>query len=468
MLRLHQIFFYNFLAVFVLAFVLAGVINYFFLKSVEISQFTHHLKNNLGMLEYELKKSRDFDLLARNMRETTDLRLTIIAKEGLVLAESEKDKSTMDNHANRKEVRAAQRDDYGISIRHSKSLDHDFLYVAKRVQLYNDYVFLRLAVSLKRIMEDFYSIWIKITLIFALFIAVGFGVAYRISHRIKSDVDALTRYLKEVSNKNYKASLRTSYAFEFIDIAGQLKSVIAKLDRRERQRRKYTAKLRLINKQRNDLLSAISHEFKNPLAAILGYAQTLLDEDPTPENAKTYKKFLSKIEQNSKKITTMLDRIALSVKLENEDLELQSETFDLGKVAKDAISVIRKKYPDRVINFEYKEQMVQMDKTMIELVVINLLDNAMKYSDKDIRLKISKKRLSVIDHGMGIEAAELDKISSKFYRVDKNSWDNSMGLGLAIVSYILKLHKSQLEIQSEVGVGSVFSFKFQSINDEIA
>lgn len=62
------------------------------------------------------------------------------------------------------------------------------------------------------------------------------------------------------------------------------------------------------------------------------------------------------------------------------------------------------------------------------------------------------------DKGIGIAPAELELISNKFYRVQKNSWDNSMGLGLAIVSYILKLHNSTLKIESTLGVGSTFGF----------
>ena len=463
MLRLHQIFLYHFLFIFSVAFILTGIISYFFLKAIEVEQSTHQLKNSIMLIKPRLH-SHKFDSIAEGIQEDTDLRLTIISNSGLVLAESHRDRQEMNNHARRVEIKKAKKSDYGVSIRHSQSLNTDFLYVAKMVHLSNQTVYLRVALPLTRVLENFYAMWIKLTFIFAIMVAIGFMVALRMSRRIEEDVEHLTNYLEDVSNKTYNSPLQLHVAYEFINIGNTLKAVVAKLARRERQRRKSTAKLKLMYKQQNDLLSAISHEFKNPLAAISGYAQTLMDEELHKDNKKIYDKFLGKIESNSLKISAMLDRIALSVKLENNDLIAQKVRFDLGEVAQDAIAVIGKKYPDRSINFKYVEKKVYMDKTMVEMVIINLLDNGMKYSSKDLDLKIGKRRLCVKDYGIGIAEDELLKVQSKFYRVDKNSWDNSMGLGLAIVNYVLNLHESHLEIESIVDQGSKFCFEYNEAN----
>jgi len=100
---------------------------------------------------------------------------------------------------------------------------------------------------------------------------------------------------------------------------------------------------------------------------------------------------------------------------------------------------------------------------MIELVLINLVDNALKYSDSDVKVVLKEDELYVKDRGIGIKEEHLDKVSSKFYRVKKNSWDNSMGIGLAMVSYILKMHKSKLDISSKFAEGSVFSFSLKEM-----
>jgi two-component system, OmpR family, phosphate regulon sensor histidine kinase PhoR len=154
----------------------------------------------------------------------------------------------------------------------------------------------------------------------------------------------------------------------------------------------------------------------------------------------------------------MLDRIALSVKLENNDLKTKPSTFDLAELVQDVIMNLSKKYKDREISFAGEAYTITADKTMIETVIINLIDNAMKYSQEDVTVSIMDNKLMVIDKGMGIAEKELNKIASKFYRVQKNTWDNSMGLGLAIVTYVLRLHDSDLHIDSKEGEGSIFSF----------
>jgi two-component system, OmpR family, phosphate regulon sensor histidine kinase PhoR len=281
-------------------------------------------------------------------------------------------------------------------------------------------------------------------------------IALKISKKIRHDLLQITEYLREVSDKNYKAIVKPEYFSEFLYIALTLKNLAKKLNNRDKQKRKYTARLRLINKQRNDVLSAISHEFKNPIASIQGYAETLLD-DPNADT-KIRQRFLEKIMQNGKKISTMLDRIALSVKLENNDLKTKPSTFDLAELVQDVIMNLSKKYKDREISFAGEAYTITADKTMIETVIINLIDNAMKYSQEDVTVSIMDNKLMVIDKGMGIAEKELNKIASKFYRVQKNTWDNSMGLGLAIVTYVLRLHDSDLHIDSKEGEGSIFSF----------
>ena len=240
-----------------------------------------------------------------------------------------------------------------------------------------------------------------------------------------------------------------------------LKNLVKKLSSRDKQKRKYTAKLRLMNKQRNDILSAISHEFKNPVASIIGYAQTLQeDPDITP---KIREKFLSKISSNGDKISQMLDRLALSVKLENDDLKIEIKRFDMKKLCEEVVSNLSLKYRNREITLEASNTIVEADKTMIELVLVNLVDNALKYSQMEVQVVLKDDELSVIDKGIGIQEEHLDKVTAKFYRVNKNTWDNSMGIGLAMVSYILKMHSSKLKIISKVAEGSVFSFSIKEM-----
>jgi signal transduction histidine kinase len=104
--------------------------------------------------------------------------------------------------------------------------------------------------------------------------------------------------------------------------------------------------------------------------------------------------------------------------------------------------------------------MVEADRTLMEVVLKNLIENALKYSKEDVKVYIdSDNRVSVHDYGIGISEADIEKVTKKFYRSGMHNWDNSMGLGLSIVKTVLRLHGTSLEIKSELNEGSTFSFK---------
>ncbi len=463
MLKIHQLFFIKFTALFIGTLFIASIISYLTLKSIVIEHNEEHLKQTLLLLEMELDEFDDLDRLATDVHERTGLRVTVIDHDGIVIAESNYDKTDMENHANRFEVMQSGSQEFGVAARYSSTLKTDFLYVAKIEHYRGEKIYLRLSKSLEKVLESFYSLSTRLLISFLFFIVLALVISYNMSKRIQYDITQIIQYLNEIANKNYKAVIKTKHFSEFLQVSLQLKNLVKKLSNRERQKRKYTAKLRLVNKQRNDILSAISHEFKNPIASIMGYAETLLD-DPKVD-MKIGMKFLEKVLSNGKKISTMLDRLALSVKLENNDIKLSKSDFDLCDLCHEVTQNLSKKYRGREIHAECSPLMVHADKTTIEMVLINLVDNAMKYSEEDVTVRIDGKRLMVIDKGLGIAEKEIEKISSKFYRVEKNTWDNSLGLGLAIVSYILNLHKTALVIESEIGKGSAFGFDLKPLID---
>ncbi|MEA2111843.1 MAG: ATP-binding protein [Campylobacterota bacterium] len=440
---------------------MASLVSYLTLKEIVLEYHEDHLKNSITLISLELDEIENLDNFASRAHDATSLRVTVIDYNGVVIAESNTNKMEMENHANRAEVIDSNSNEYGITTRYSKTLKTDFLYVAKRIETTKAPIYIRLSMSLERIMQNFYSLWFNLVGIFIVVTLIAVFISYKMSERIRSDIDQITNYLDEISNKNYKAILKPQYFNEFLQISLLLKNLVKKLASREKQKRKYTAKLRLINKQRSDILSAISHEFKNPIASVMGYAETLHDDPDISVKIRT--KFLQKILSNSQKMTHMLDRLALSVKLENNDLSIKPTSFDLCLLTEDIIANISKKYQSRKIIFEGNSQKIHADKTMMELVLTNLIDNALKYSEDDIHVKLTKQSIAVADKGMGIESSEIEKIASKYYRVQKNTWDNSMGIGLAIVTYILKLHHTSLEIKSEVGVGSEFGFNIKEL-----
>ncbi len=461
MLRIHQLFFLNVLGLFVAALFIASLISYFTLKSMILHDSEKRLIENINLLEPLITTTQDFDHFVAQAAGKTFLRVTIIDEEGNVIAESDADKNTMENHSGRVEIMHAMSEPYGVSIRYSNTVKTDFIYVAHKIVTPEKTFYIRLAMGLENVMEHFYILWIQLVGAFGALVIIALVIAYKISKKTRYDIQQITHYLDQISAKNYRAVLKPEYFREFLQISIMLKNLVKKLQNRDKQKRKHTAKLRLINKQQNDILSAISHEFKNPIAAIMGYAETLHDDLSLDPKIRT--KFLEKILSNTHRVTLMLDRLALSVKLENNDLSIKPSTFDIAEVCHDSISILQAKHSDRTIRCEGESKIVFADKTMIELILTNLIDNALKYSEEEVTVILSDTSIRISDKGIGIAPNELDKITSKFYRVQKNRWDNSMGLGLSIVSYILKLHDSELRIESTLGVGSTFSFSLENL-----
>ena len=459
MLKIHQLFFLNTLALFIGTLAIASLVGYYSLKSMIVEDRIDYLKKTLELVTLKANQSSSLDHYANAIHNQTDYRATVFDTNGSVLAESDIDKRSVDSTLNREEIMNATTQPYGVEVRYSQTFEDDYIFVAKQIVFQNEIVILRLGIPLQKVMGYFYALWLKLAASFALFIVIALVIASKIAKKAHYDMAQITHYLQEISAKNYSAILKPEYFREFLQITLLLKNLVKKLRNRDKQKRKYTAKLKLINKQQMDILSAISHEFKNPVAAIVGYTETL-EEDPLLSLA-IREKFLGKIHTNALKISTMLDRLALSVKLENNDLSLKPTTFDVDSLCKEVTSTLQGKYPSRRIEYEGFPMTITADKTLLDLVITNLIDNAIKYSETKVILRLNGSMLEVIDQGIGIEPSEQEHIAAKFYRVQKNSWDNSMGLGLAIVSYILKLHGTTLTIQSTLGVGSTFGFSLE-------
>ncbi len=454
MLKLSRIFFTHLVVLLAVLFVFISIFTYYIFKNIEIDNSIDALKKEALLVEMILSKHPLDDRLILDLDKKIGDRITIIDSKGHVLAESRHDKEGMENHLLRPEVQAALKTGWGQSVRYSTTLHEDFLYVAKRS---GDRI-VRLAYPLVRIKEAFFTIWLEFLAIFALFILVALLASYMLSTKISHQMEKIVEYLDALSQKEYDHPLKVGFAKEFHTIAEHLKKLSAKLAKREAKKEKFTKKIKQISRQRNELISAISHEFKNPVAIINGYAQTLASEPDMPVALR--QRFVQKIFDASSKISFMIDRLALAMKFESGNLELHKSSFDMCALAKEVVELLRDKYPRRTISLECEPSIVEADKAMIEVAMSNLLDNALKYSELPVEVRIKDGRFCVKDQGVGIPEEELEKITKKFYRV-KKSWDNSMGLGLYIVSYILKLHGSELEIKSRYKEGSRFCFTLQ-------
>lgn len=275
------------------------------------------------------------------------------------------------------------------------------------------------------------------------------------ARRMQKELMLINKYLEnleKIEKMDYKAHFFTQ---EFEDLNQNLIKVLDSAKKREDIKQRYTAKLKLKNRQRADMISAIAHEFRNPIASIMGYAQTLEEDKEIPQALQ--EKFLSKIYNNGVKIEALLSRLVLWNQFESGEATLHPSQFDLYTLAQEVTTSLEEKYPQREIILEGNSHMVEADRTLLEIVLKNLIENALKYSKDEVVVKIDDQ-ISVIDKGAGISSSDITKVTKKFYRSGTHSWDNSMGLGLSIVKSILALHGTELEIESEEEKGSTFSF----------
>jgi signal transduction histidine kinase len=300
---------------------------------------------------------------------------------------------------------------------------------------------------------EYQTTWFHIGLFFLSLMLILFSV-YIGARRVTKELKKVEKYLSgsEINSKT-QAHFFTD---EFERINAKLIQILQKIKKNDKKKRKYTAKIKLKNQQRSDMLSAIAHEFRNPIASIMGYAQTLNDDDEIPPALQ--KKFLNKIYRNGEKIEELLSRLLLWNRFESGKQKLQLSKFDIYPLILDIASNLEERYKNRKIIVSKKHLTIRADKALIEIVLKNLIENALKYSKEPVEVKIEENKISVIDKGVGISPENIDKVTKKFFRTDEHNWDNSMGLGLAIVKQILKLHNSSLEIKSKEHEGSVFYF----------
>ncbi|MBE8719369.1 PAS domain-containing sensor histidine kinase [Sphingobacterium pedocola] len=219
-------------------------------------------------------------------------------------------------------------------------------------------------------------------------------------------------------------------------------------------------------KRKNDFVAMVSHELKTPLTSILLYAQLLIKKSGTVQDD-TFLNMSSKIEAYVKRMISMItDYLGLS-RIEEGKMNLQKTRFELDHLALEVIeeaSLISSKHSLELVSSE--GVWVYADKEKMRQVLINLVSNAVKYSPQGGPVILGCERVAgkaqiyVKDKGLGISPADQNKLFQRFYRVDDDQIKNisGFGIGLYLVSELLRLHDSQILVKSEVGKGSVFYF----------
>jgi two-component system phosphate regulon sensor histidine kinase PhoR len=227
-------------------------------------------------------------------------------------------------------------------------------------------------------------------------------------------------------------------------------------------------RIKRLQNLRRDFVANVSHELRTPITSIKGFVETL--QDGAIRHAEDAERFLAIIAKQADRLNAIMEDLLLLASLEQGrgDAHLPHEQGAVREMLTSAIQSCSHKAGQKNIAVEVdcpSDLTARMSPALLEQAVVNLIDNAIKYSDPETQITVAASRetdeitISVHDHGCGIEQKHLPRIFERFYRVDKarSRKLGGTGLGLAIVKHIAQVHRGSVAVQSTPGEGSVFS-----------
>jgi len=226
--------------------------------------------------------------------------------------------------------------------------------------------------------------------------------------------------------------------------------------------------LRRLEQIRQDFVANVSHELRTPISSIKGYAETLLEG--ALEDKDNAREFLSIIYQDSNRLANLINDLLDLSKIESGKMKMNFIPLEPVSMIRRAVAIMENQAQARSIaiklNLTPDLPKIKADETRFSQVMINLLDNAIKYTPENGSVVITANvvnnalQIDVADTGIGISEKDLPRIFERFYRVDKarSREMGGTGLGLSIVKHIVQAHAGHVRVKSEPGLGSTFSF----------
>lgn len=302
--------------------------------------------------------------------------------------------------------------------------------------------------------------------VFVFFIAIVFVSAYLfINYSLTLFINEKIKIIyKTIGYLRSEPSRSSKTKNDVLDIVNQVVLTWSE------EKKKEIDELKEMAAYRREFLGNISHELKTPIFNIQGYVYTLLeggmDDDTINE------KFLKKTVKSINRMIALVEDLEEIGKLESSDLNLNMENFNLIDLTQEVIDFMEQKASENntliTVNTNLSKSIrVKADKKRIRQVLINLIDNAIKYGNLEkgnIRISFynfhDKYLVEVQDNGIGIPEENIKRVFERFYRTEQSrSRDKGgTGLGLAIVKHIIEAHRQTISVRSNIGEGSTFSF----------
>lgn len=370
------------------------------------------------------------------------LRVTLIGEDGGVQFDNEADSQQMENHSQRPEIQQAMETGEGQTVRNSETLSKNTFYYAVRLQ---DGSILRVAKDAGSIYGIFGKALPSLLLTMVILMVLCLGMAHFLTGKLIMPIEQLAGKLDEYDDNTDYEELNP-----FIRMIREQHQDIIK-----------NARIR------QDFTANVSHELKTPLTSISGYAE-LIETGMASEADVT--RFARGIHASANRLLTLINDIIRLSELDGTEEELPMERVNLYELASTCVEMLEMNAEKHQVTISMKgaECFINGNKQMIEELLFNLCDNAIRYNNVNGRVEVevdSKEGhsyLVVKDTGIGIPKEHQERIFERFYRVDKSRSKSTggTGLGLAIVKHIIVKHNAEMDLESEAGKGTTVRVVF--------
>ncbi len=375
------------------------------------------------------------------------IRLTLISADGTVQYDNEADNLIMNNHATRPEVLEAMEHGEGMDVRRSETMGRSTFYYAR---LLADGSILRVAKEAGSIWSIFYNALPFIMIMVILLLGICLVASHFLTKRLVAPIEQLAENLDNMTEISAYEELQPFLTM----IQAQHEDIV---------------KNSLI---RQEFTANVSHELKTPLTSISGYAELIETGMASDEDVL---RFARGIHKNSNRLLTLINDIIRLSELDGTEQEIVFEKVNLYQLAQTSLDMLQlpAEKHNVTLTLEGRECFIWANRQMVEEVLFNLCDNAIRYNNEggsvvvSIREVDGKAELKITDTGIGIPAEARERIFERFFRVDKSRSKSTggTGLGLAIVKHIIAKLNAEIRLKSEVGKGTEITVIFQKSHE---
>ncbi len=369
-----------------------------------------------------------------------DTRVTRIGTDGNVLYDSRRDESTLDNHKDRVEVRAALKSGTGEDVRMSDTVRKELYYYAV---LLDDGTVLRVARNVDSLVSTALQMFPVMVGIALLMLVLVYLLARWQTAKLIQPINELD-IEHPLDNAIYE----------------ELTPLLSAIDKQNKEKD-------AVANMRKEFSANVSHELKTPLTSISGYAEIMKNGLVRPQDIQN---FSERIYKEARRLITLVEDIIKLSKLDEASVELEKQEVNLYDITREVVSRLSMQAAAKKVQMSVQGEPVVYRgiRQILDEMVYNICENAIKYNVEGGKVSVwvgntlDGPKLSVIDTGIGIPEEHLDRIFERFYRVDKSHSKETggTGLGLSIVKHGALLHNAKVTVESTVGAGTKIEIRF--------